>query len=262
MQTTLALTWPEPGVALITLTRASEMNTLCVPLLDEFGHALDEISRQRTRTLIVTGSGRAFCCGAHLKYFADQADEEDHHFRVRDDYLTRIALLFDRLEALPFPVIAAINGYALGGGCELALACDFRIMAEGAKLGLPETRLGAIAGAGGVQKLARHVGKSKAMEWILLATHVPATEAERHGLLYSVVPGEELLPAALELAGKLRKLSPMAIAQSKASVNLSIDTDLRSARKFGLEALCSLVGSRDWKIGMSAFNEKRQPEFD
>jgi len=262
MFTTLELSWPEPNVALITLTREKEMNTLCVPLLDEFTQALDEICRQKTRALIVTGSGRAFCCGAHLKYFAEQPDEEDTHFRVRDEYLNRIALLFDRLEAVPFPVIAAINGYALGGGCELALACDFRIMVEGTRMGLPETRLGAIAGAGGVQKLARHVGKSKAMEWILLATHVSAAEAERFGLLYGVVPSEELLPAALGLSRELKKLSPMAIAQSKAAVNLSLDTDLRSARKFGLEALCSLVGSRDWKIGMQACNEKREPEFD
>lgn len=262
MRTTLELSWPDARVALITLTRAEEMNTLCVPLLDEFNQALDEICAQKPRALIITGSGRAFCCGAHLKYFADQPGGEDTHFRVRDDYLTRIALLFDRLEALPFPVIAAINGYALGGGCELALACDFRIMAENAKIGLPETRLGAIAGAGGVQKLALHVGKSKAMEWILLATHVSAAEAERFGLLYSVVPEEQLLAEALKLAGQLKALSPMAIAQSKAAVNVSIDTDLRTARKFGLEALCSLVGSRDWKIGMRAFNEKRTPQFD
>jgi len=262
MLTTLQLSWPESRVALITLTRAHEMNTLSVPLLDEFGQVLDDICKHRARALIITGTGRAFCCGAHLKYFAEQSAGEDAHFRVRDDYLTRIALLFDRLEALPFPVIAAINGYALGGGCELALACDFRIMADDAKLGLPETKLGAIAGAGGVQKLARHIGKSKAMEWILLATHASAAEAERFGLLYAVVPGEDLLPAAFRLVGELKKLSPMAIAQSKAAVNLSLDTDLRSARKFGLEALCSLVGSRDWKIGMQAFNEKRAPEFD
>lgn len=262
MSTTLQLSWSEPGVALITLTRAQEMNTLSMPLLDEFGLALDEICKLKARALIITGTERAFCCGAHLKYFTKRLEEEDMHFRVRDDYLTRIALLFDRLEALPFPVIAAINGYALGGGCELALACDFRIMAEGARIGLPETKLGAIAGAGGVQKLARHVGKSKAMEWILLATHISAAEAERFGLLYSVVPDDEVLPAAFLLARELKKLSPMAIAQSKAAVNLSLDTDLRSARRFGLEALCSLVGSRDWKIGMQAFNEKSEPKFD
>src|SRR5690606_5039572 len=147
----------------------------------------------------------------------------------------------DRLEEQPYPVIAAINGYAMGGGCELALSCDFRIMAEGTFLGLPEVKLGALAGAGGVQKLARHVGRSKAIEWILLGTHVPAEVADRHGLLYALCPPGDLLASALALAGRLRALSPRAIAQSKASVYLCEDVDLRSARKYGLESLAMLI---------------------
>ena len=159
-------------------------------------------------------------------------------------------------------MIAAINGYALGGGCELALSCDFRIMSREARIGLPEVKLGAIAGAGGVQKLARHVGRSKALEWILLATHVTAEEAERRGLLYAAVEPDRVLDEALALAERIRALSPRAIAQSKTSIYLAEETDLRSARRYGLEALSLLIGSRDWQTGMAAFHAKRKPEFD
>jgi enoyl-CoA hydratase/carnithine racemase len=159
-------------------------------------------------------------------------------------------------------VIAAINGLALGGGCEMALACDFRIMSRDTHIGLPEVKLGATPGAGGVQKLQRFVGRGKALEWILTAAHVSAEEADRYGLLTSAVDPEQVLPEALDLARRLRKLSPMAIAQSKMSIHVSGDIDLRSARRFGLEALTALVGSRDWQEGMRAFIEKRPPDFE
>jgi enoyl-CoA hydratase/carnithine racemase len=180
---------------------------------------------------------------------------------LRDNYLVKIALLFDRFEAMPFPTIAAINGFALGGGCEMALSCDFRIATVTARIGLPEVKLGATPGAGGVQKLARHVGRSKALEWILLATHVPAEEAARYGLIYAVVEPEALLDTALELTQRLKALSPLAIAQAKSSVYVAEGTDLRTARRFGLEALALLVGSADWREGMAAFREKRAPRF-
>jgi enoyl-CoA hydratase/carnithine racemase len=258
----VVLSWPQPDVGLLTFVRGAEMNTLTHAFLDEFEAALGELRQKPIRALIVTGSGRAFCCGAHLDYFADDQLGEDAHFRLRDGYLDRIARLFDKLEEQPYPVIAAINGFALGGGCELALSCDFRLIARDARLGLPEVKLGALAGAGGVQKLVRHVGRSKAIEWILLGSHLSAEEAERHGLIYEITDAEQLMPRAMALVERIRGLSPRAISQSKAAVYLSEEVDLRSARRFGLESLAMLVGSRDWRIGIKAFLDKTPPRFD
>ncbi|HEY0266873.1 MAG TPA: enoyl-CoA hydratase-related protein [Rhizomicrobium sp.] len=258
----LRLDWVERAVAQITLTRPAQMNTLSQEFLAEFGRALDLIDVEGTRALIVTGQDRAFCCGAHLKYFAGPQASMDLPVEARDRYFARIAVLFDRLEELSFPTIAAVNGYALGGGCELALSCDFRVLAEHAKIGLPETKLGAIAGAGGVQKLIRHVGRSKALDWILRATHIDAATADRHGLCAAVVPGDRLLSTALALALEMRQLGPRALAQSKRAIYLSEDADLRSARRFGIEALSILVGGKEWREGMQAFADKRAPGFD
>lgn len=259
---TLKLEWPEKNVALVTLLRGKEMNTLTQTLLSEFNQALDIMVEKGCRALIITGTGRAFCCGAHLDYFVKGKMDGDVRFRLRDEYLDLIARLFDRLEAVSFPVIAAINGYALGGGCEMALSCDFRIMSKETHIGLPEVRLGALAGAGGVQKLSRHVGRSKAMEWILLGSHINAEEADQHGLLYKISePNEEVIDA-LALAQKLKEQSPLAVMQSKRAILTCEDVDLHSARRFGLEALSMLIDSEDWVEGIAAFHEKRMPKFD
>lgn len=138
----------------------------------------------------------------------------------------------------------------------------FRVIASHAKIGLPETRLGAVAGAGGVQKLIRHVGRSKALDWILRATHLDAATADRYGLVSAVVPGDMLLQSALDIALEIRKLGPRSVAQSKRSIYVSEDADLRTARRFGIEALSMLVGGDEWKEGMQAFSEKRAPTFD
>jgi len=258
----VTFTWPAEKVALATMNRAKEMNTLHLDLLNELGRALDIACKEKARALIITGSGRAFCCGAHLDYFTDpNSPIGKTGMELRDNYLDLIARLYDRFEAMPFPIIAAINGYALGGGCEIAISCDFRIMSKTAKIGVPEVKLGAIPGAGGVQKLLHHAGRSKAMEWVLLGAHLSADEVDRHGLLYSAVEPDELMPAALALAEKLKELSPMAIAQGKASVYVSESVDLKSARRYGLESLALLVGSDDWKEGMDAFHAKRKPNF-
>ena len=258
----LRLEWVERAIAQITLTRPGQMNTLSLEFLAEFDHALDLVDLEGTRGLIVTGQERAFCCGAHLSYFAGPDATFFEPFAARDRYLADIAVLFDRLEDLHFPTIAAVNGYALGGGCELALSCDFRVLAEHAKIGLPETRLGAVAGAGGVQKLIRYVGRGKAIDWILRGTHLDAATADRYGLCSAVVPSASLLPTALGIALELRQRAPRAVAQSKRSIYVSEDADLRTARRFGIEALCMLVGGAEWKEGMSAFTEKRAPAFD
>ena len=259
---TLTLSWPAPRVARICLTRESEMNTLSLELLEDLSLAIDDVTAAKGRVLVVTGTGRAFCCGAHLKYFAGPEAIFTDRFDTRDRYFERIARLFDKLEAIGIPVIAAINGFALGGGFELALACDFRILATTAKVGLPEAKLGATPGAGGVQKLARHIGRGKALEWILLARFIAAPEAEAAGIAYRVVEPERLDDASLELARELLKLSPQALGQCKASVHFSGDVDLRSARRFGVEALSALVDSADWREGMAAFVEKRAPVFE
>jgi enoyl-CoA hydratase/carnithine racemase len=201
----VTLTWPEPDIALATMTREREMNTLSLELLEELDAAMTASVAGGARALVITGQGRAFCAGAHLRYFTEGDDRIGRgSFALRDRYLQPIATLFDRIETLPIPVIAAINGFALGGGCEMSLACDFRLMADNTKIGVPEVRIGALAGAGGVQKLHRLVGRGKAMEWVLLGSHVTPQEALTHGLLSSVHSAAELMPAAMELARRFR----------------------------------------------------------
>jgi enoyl-CoA hydratase/carnithine racemase len=258
----LTLTWPQADIALVTMICEREMNTLSLELLHELDEALTASVVGGARALIITGQGRAFCAGAHLRYFTENdARIGAGSFALRDRYLQPIAALFDRIETLPIPVIAAINGFALGGGCEMSLACDFRLMADQAKIGVPEVRIGALAGAGGVQKLHRLVGRGKALEWILLGSHVGATEALAHGLITSVHPAADLMPAALELASRFRLLGPRAVAQSKMAVRMCADTDLATARNIGLEALAMLIGAPEWQEGMAAFMEKRDPRF-
>src|SRR5882672_11251601 len=261
-QEAVSLAWPQLDIALATMVREREMNTLSLELLDELGAALEASVSGGARALIVTGQGRAFCAGAHLRYFT-RPDPRigEGGFALRDNYLRRIAALFDRIETLPIPVIAAINGFALGGGCEMSLACDFRLMADHAKIGVPEVRIGALAGAGGVQKLHRLVGRGKALEWILLGSHVTATEALGHGLVTSIHSAGDLMAAAMELASRFRLLGPRAVAQSKMAVRMCGDADLSMARNIGLEALAMLIGAPEWEVGMKAFMEKRDPCF-
>jgi enoyl-CoA hydratase/carnithine racemase len=238
------------------------MNTLSLELIHELDAALTASVAGGARALIITGKDRAFCAGAHLRYFTQEdARIGSGPFALRDKYLQPIATLFDRIETLPIPVIAAINGFALGGGCEMSLACDFRLMADHTKIGVPEVRIGALAGAGGVQKLHRLVGRGKALEWILLGSHVSAAEALLHGLLTSVHAATDLLPAAMALAARFRLLGPRAVAQSKMAVRLCGDSDLTTARNIGLENLAMLIDAPEWKEGMAAFMEKREPHF-
>jgi enoyl-CoA hydratase/carnithine racemase len=256
------LTWPSERVALATMTRATEMNTLTLDLIGELGRVLDICTAEKARALVITGSGRAFCCGAHLDYFTDpNSPIGTSQFDIRDNYLALIGGLYDRFEAQAFPIIAAINGYALGGGCEMAISADFRLMAKTARIGVPEVKLGAIPGAGGVQKLGRHIGRSRSIEWVLLGKHYTAGDAAQAGLIYEVTEPDALLPAALALAEKLKTLSPLAIAQGKSAVFTAEDVDLATARRTGLESLAMLVGSADWVEGMGAFHEKRPPRF-
>lgn len=258
----LHIDWPAAGVALVTFDRKEELNNLSMELISEIGHALEIADQCKAAALILTGSGRAFCAGADLKLVTSEESAIGRSpIELRDRYLAPLAKLFDSFEERPFPIIAAINGYALGGGREMALSADFRLMARTARLGLPEVALGAIPGAGGVQKLIRHVGRAKALEWILLGSHVSAEEAERRGLILEVTEPDQLLPRALALANRIVELSPAAIAQAKTSVYVAEDSDLRTARRFGIEALTTLAGTAEWREGVTAFIEKRKPRF-
>jgi enoyl-CoA hydratase/carnithine racemase len=258
----VTLSWAEPDIGLATMTREREMNTLSLELLEELDAALTAAVAGGARALIITGQGRAFCAGAHLNYFTqDDPRIGSGRFALRDRYLRPIATVFDRIETLPVPVIAAINGFALGGGCEMSLACDFRLMAEDTKIGVPEVRIGALAGAGGVQKLHRMVGRGKAMEWVLLGSHISAQEALTHGLVTSIHATADLMPAAIELGRRFRLLGPRAVAQSKMAVRMCGDADLASAKNIGLETLAMLIGDAEWQEGMAAFMEKRPPRF-
>ncbi|MBN9526927.1 MAG: enoyl-CoA hydratase/isomerase family protein [Alphaproteobacteria bacterium] len=257
----LAFDWPAPGVARATFTRGPEMNTLSLAFVAELDRAVTSATEAGARALILTGEGRAFCAGAHLTYFTDKASPLESPLAIRDRYLVPITRLFDRLEAAPFPVIAAINGFALGGGFELALSCDFRILADTARLGLTEVRVAAFPAAGGVQKLHRFVGRGKALELILLGRHIVAAEAGQLGLAYAVVEPAALMDRALALAADLGRGGRFAMAQAKANILLSESLDARTARDFGLEALAVLAATPEWAEGMSAFVEKREPRF-
>jgi enoyl-CoA hydratase/carnithine racemase len=258
----VSLAWPEADIALVTMTREREMNTLSLELISELEAALTAGVTGGARALIITGQGKAFCAGAHLHYFTkDDPRIGQGAFALRDNYLVPIATLFDRIETLPIPVIAAINGFALGGGCEMSLACDFRLMADNTKIGVPEVKIGALAGAGAVQKLHRLVGRGKALEWIMLGSHVSPQEALAHGLLTGVHAADQLMPAAFELARRFRLLGARAVAQSKMAVRMCSDADLNNARNIGLEALSLLIGGAEWQEGMTAFMEKRPPRF-
>lgn len=258
----LSLAWPEPGLARVTLTRGGAMNTLTLDLIGELNRALDEAQAGDARVLAIGGQGRAFCCGAHLRYFTDPDSPIGRTPRdIRDHYVGPIARVFDRLETMPFVTIAAINGYALGGGFELALSCDLRIMSETARVGLPEVHVGALPAAGGVQKLQRLIGRGKALEVILLARHLESHEARALGLVTAVAPAERLHEATMDLVAQLRRGGPRALAAAKASIYECENADRRSALEIGLDAVTTLVGTEEWQEGMAAFIDKRLPRF-
>jgi enoyl-CoA hydratase len=255
---------PEPALLCVTMTREKEMNTLSLELVSEVGRVLAEAGADpAVRAVIVTGRGRAFCCGAELSYYTTNREAVGMGpIGARNNYLRHVIRLFTDIETFDKPVIAAINGFALGGGAELALACDFRIMSDTAKFGLPEVKLGAIPGGGGVQKLHRFVGRGRALELVLLGQHLTAEQVERYGLLYRRVPPDRLREEALELGRALAAMSPVALAWAKAAVNMATDVDVQSANLYALDAMTLLASaSEDQREGMQAFFEKRPPRF-
>ncbi len=243
------------AVTLIRLNRPQALNALNGQLMDELTAVLDEAEADDgVRCLVITGSERAFAAGADIKEMASQ----DYVQVYREEFITRN---WERVTRCRKPVIAAVAGYALGGGCELAMMCDFIIAAENAKFGQPEITLGVSPGAGGTQRLTRFIGKSKAMDMILTGRMMDAAEAERCGLVSRVVPLEKLVDEALAAAGKIAEQSPISMMLTKEMVEAAFETTLSQGVKLERRLFHSMFALEDQKEGMAAFIEKRKPDF-
>ncbi|MDO9222180.1 MAG: enoyl-CoA hydratase [Caulobacter sp.] len=252
---TLIVETPSEGVTLIRLNRPEALNALNSQLLDELGQALDAAgSDDAVRCVVLTGSDRAFAAGADIKEMSDKSYAE----MMKIDFFTAAAR---KIEQFRKPVIAAVSGYALGGGCELAMMCDFIIASETAKFGQPEINLGVSPGIGGTQRLTRFVGKAKAMDMILTARMMDAAEAERSGLVSRVVPVDRLIETALEAAGKIAGHSPLAVMMNKELVEAAYETTLTTGVALERRLFHSLFAFEDQKEGMAAFVAKRKPDF-
>ncbi|MBX2978544.1 MAG: enoyl-CoA hydratase/isomerase family protein [Flavobacteriales bacterium] len=249
----------EGATRILTINRPDQLNALNRATIDELDRALNEAEADRSvRVLIITGSGpKAFVAGADIKEFAHFSVEEGKALSA-DGHNK----LFDHVERLNKPVIAAVNGFALGGGLELAMSCHFRVASDNAKLGLPEVGLGVIPGYGGTQRLAQLVGKGKAMEMILLgsAGMVPAAEALQWGLVNHVVPADQLMSTTMELASKIAKNSPTALGAAIRAVNAGYEPGANGLQR-EIEEFGKCFGTADFKEGTGAFMEKRKAEF-
>jgi enoyl-CoA hydratase/carnithine racemase len=243
------------GVTLIRLNRPDALNALNSKLLDELCQALDAAEADAAvRCLVLTGSDRAFAAGADIKEMSDKTYAQ----MFAADYFTKAVR---RIEQFRKPIIAAVAGYALGGGCELAMLCDFIIAAETAKFGQPEINLGVMPGIGGTQRLTRFVGKSKAMDMILTARMMDAAEAERAGLVSRVVAPDKLIGEAMAAAAKIAAQSPLAVMMSKQLVEAAYETTLATGVAMERRLFHSLFAFDDQKEGMAAFVEKRPAKF-
>lgn len=245
----------EDKIAVITINRPKSLNALNKETIEELGKALGELEQNKdVRVLILTGAGeKAFVAGADIKEFADFGVEQGESL-ARKGHET----LFNKAEKLSKPVIAAVNGYALGGGLELAMACHFRIASDNAKLGLPEVTLGLIPGYGGTQRLPKLIGKGRAMQAIMSAEMFSAERAEQIGLVNEVVSQEALLDRAKKIAAKIVRNSSTAITKAIEAINLS---DTEKGFDAEIQSFGYLFGTEDFTEGTTAFMEKRKPNF-
>lgn len=243
------------AVGLITLNRPKALNALCAALIVDLGHALDDMEQDTMiGAVVITGSERAFAAGADIKEMATKS--------YMDVYLQDfITVGWERVTTCRKPIIAAVAGYALGGGCEMAMMCDFILAADTAKFGQPEILIGTIPGAGGTQRLPRYVGKSKAMEMALTGRQMDAAEAERCGLASRIVPAAELVDEAIRTAEKIAALSRPIVMIAKESVNRAFETSLAEGLRFERRVFHSTFATEDQKEGMAAFIDKRKPAF-
>jgi enoyl-CoA hydratase/carnithine racemase len=247
----------EAGIATVTLNRPERYNALGSRIVDELGEALESIEGAgEVRAMVLTGAGdKAFCSGVDLKERAEMdADGRWSHNRALGTFAERFA-------RLQVPTIAALNGLAFGGGLEIALACDFRVAAEGARFALPEVGIGIVPGAGGTQRLPRLIGATKAKELILTGRRISAEDALDMGLVSKVVPRSSLMEEARSLAEEIASNSPLAVAYAKAAVDLASETTIEQGLRYETAAIRATLTSEDYKIGLAAFAEKRTPEF-
>jgi enoyl-CoA hydratase len=242
-------------VGLITLNRPKALNALCAALIQELGTALDAFEADdNVGCIVLTGSERAFAAGADIKEMASKS--------YMDVYLADfITVGWERVTKCRKPIVAAVAGFALGGGCEVAMMCDFILAADTAKFGQPEITIGTIPGSGGTQRLTRFVGKSKAMEMCLTGRMMDAAEAERAGLVSRVVPAAELMAEALKVAEKIAGLSRPVVMMAKDAVNRAYETTLSEGVHFERRLFHSTFATEDQKEGMAAFVEKRPPAW-
>jgi enoyl-CoA hydratase len=241
-------------VGLIRLNRPQALNALSSPLIEDLNTALEGLERDpNIGAIVLTGSEKAFAAGADIKEMQDKS--------FADVFLGDFISRWENVTKSRKPVIAAVAGFALGGGCELAMMCDFILAADTAKFGQPEIKLGVIPGAGGTQRLTRFVGKSKAMEMCLTGRMMDAAEAERSGLVSRVVPAASLVEEALKTAALIASLSAPAVYAAKESVNRAYETTLSEGVRFERRIFHSLFATEDQKEGMRAFSEKRPAEF-
>jgi enoyl-CoA hydratase len=245
------------AIAVVTINRPTKLNALNKAMLGELHEAFKALSADKnTRAIILTGAGeKAFVAGADIAEFADFSVEQGRELAAQGQ-----ETVFDFIQNLTTPVIAAVNGFALGGGLELAMSCHFRIASDNAKMGLPEVTLGVIPGYGGTQRLPQLIGKGRAMELILTANMLTAQEALACGLVNHVVPQENLLELAQTLAAKIAKNSPVAIGHAIHAVNANYNKETNGfATEIASFGTC--FGTADFKEGTTAFLEKRKPEF-
>ncbi|MCY4317801.1 MAG: enoyl-CoA hydratase [Alphaproteobacteria bacterium] len=243
------------AVGIATLNRPTALNALCAKLISELAEALDAFETDDAiGCVIVTGSDRAFAAGADIK----EMQPKTYMDVYLEDFIT---VGWERVTSCRKPVVAAVAGYALGGGCEMALMCDFIIAADTARFGQPEINLGTLPGGGGTQRLARFVGKAKAMDMCLTGRMMDAVEAERAGLVSRVVPADKLIDTAVEVAASIAAKSRPATMITKECVNRAFEVPLAEGVRFERRMFHSTFATQDQKEGMAAFIEKREPAF-
>jgi enoyl-CoA hydratase len=244
------------GIGLVTLNRPRNMNALNKLMQKELFHAFETVRKERLKAVIVAGSEKFFAVGADIKEIVDiQSPAEAHEFFNEEPSV------FDMIDDFPKPVIAAVSGLALGGGCEIAMACDIRIAADNARFGLPEVNLGLMPGAGGTQRLPRLVGEGRAKALLFTGETISAEEAYRIGLVHKVAPYAELMNEAKEMALQIARKPGQALWTIKRAVNGGRDMDLKSALAYEARLFEMLFSTRDQKEGVQAFVEKRAPQF-
>lgn len=244
----------EPFIALIELNRPKELNALNIQLMQELRDTLQRLDKDPSvRVMVLTGNEQAFAAGADIKQMADKSAID---MLMIDQFAT-----WDQIRKIKKPIIAAVSGFALGGGCELAMMCDMIIASETARFGQPEIKIGTIPGAGGTQRLTKAVGKTKAMELILSGRFISGEEAREYGLVNKVVPVEMYLREAMQLAKEIALQSPVAVQLAKEAINRSFEAHLDEGLAFERKNFYLTFASEDQKEGMKAFVEKRKPEY-